>query len=173
MIFGRLEHERDQESISLVCKRFLSIINSLKVSLKIPEYTTISTISRLVQRFPNLKQIQFSDFRGDLNEAVVVIARSGLDLEELLDMAHDRYKRAVWLEELGSNMRNLKVLRFAGGERDADLVRVADSFPQLEELHMRDRVKDDDGKLIVATDKGIDYMSLKLKRLRKIELSVV
>uniref|UniRef100_A0A803LEQ5 Uncharacterized protein n=1 Tax=Chenopodium quinoa TaxID=63459 RepID=A0A803LEQ5_CHEQI len=124
MIFDRLKYKSDQESISLVCKRFLSITNSLKVSIKFPEYTTISTISRLVQRFPNLKQRWFIDFRGDLNEAVVAIARSGLDLEELLDMAHDRYQRAVWLEELGSNMKNLKVLRFAGGEGDADLVRV-------------------------------------------------
>uniref|UniRef100_A0A803LNF6 Uncharacterized protein n=2 Tax=Chenopodium quinoa TaxID=63459 RepID=A0A803LNF6_CHEQI len=171
MIFDRLKHESDQESVSLVCKRFLSITNSLKVSIKIPECTTISTISRLVQRFPNLKQIQFSGFREDLNEAVVAIARSGLDLEELLDMAYDRYQRAVWLEELGSNMKNLKVLRFAGGEGDADLVRVADSFPQLEELHIRDRYKNDNGKIIVATDKGMDYMSLKLKRLRKIVLS--
>ncbi|XP_021736511.1 F-box/LRR-repeat protein 2-like [Chenopodium quinoa] len=167
MIFDRLHHKRDQESISLVCKRFLSITNSLRVSIKFSDYTPISTISRLMQRFSNLKKIQFCNFRGDLNEAVTLIARSGLDLEELIALSHDQYKRAVWYEELSSNMKNLKVLKYSGGRGDVDLARIADSFPNLEELYI-----DHEGEYTTTvTDEGVDYMSSKLKRLRKIDLS--
>ncbi|XP_021736513.1 F-box/LRR-repeat protein 2-like [Chenopodium quinoa] len=167
MIFDRLHHKRDQESISLVCKRFLSITNSLRVSIKFSDYTPISTISRLMQRFSNLKKIQFCNFRGDLNEAVTLIARSGLDLEELIALSHDQYKRAVWYEELSSNMKNLKVLKYSGGRGDVDLARIADSFPNLEELYI-----DHEGEYTTTvTDEGVDYMSSKLKRIRKIDLS--
>uniref|UniRef100_A0A803LMZ4 F-box/LRR-repeat protein 15-like leucin rich repeat domain-containing protein n=1 Tax=Chenopodium quinoa TaxID=63459 RepID=A0A803LMZ4_CHEQI len=104
--------------------------------------------------------------KRDLNEAVVAIARSGLDLEELLALSDIHSQRALWLEELGSNMKN-KALTFSGGQGDADLVRIADSFPNLEELCI-----DHEGVYtITVTDEGVDYMSSKLKRLRKIDLS--
>ncbi|XP_021732141.1 F-box/LRR-repeat protein 2-like [Chenopodium quinoa] len=124
MIFDRLEHESDRESITLVCKRFLSLLYE-----------------------------------------------SGLDLEELLDVSHDRKQPAVWLEELGSKMQNLKVLRFASGQGDADLVRVAESFPELEELQIGDCRNRGDYHTIAVTGEGIDYLSSKLKRLRKIDIS--
>ncbi|XP_021736584.1 F-box/LRR-repeat protein 2-like [Chenopodium quinoa] len=76
-------------------------------------------------------------------------------------------QQAVWLEELGSNMSNMKVLKFNGGRGDADLIRVADSFPKLEELYIEHEGESN----IVVTDEGMDYMSSKLKRLRKIDLS--
>ncbi|XP_021736510.1 F-box/LRR-repeat protein 4-like [Chenopodium quinoa] len=171
MIFDRLEHESDRESITLVCKRFLSITNTLRDSIKFSDCTPISTTSRLLQRFSNLKKIRFCNFSGDLNEAVVAIARSGLDLEELLDVSHDRRQPAFWLEELGSKMQNLKVLRFASGQGDADLVRVADSFPELEELQIGDCRSRGDYRTIVVTGEGIEYLSSKLKKLRKIDIS--
>ncbi|XP_021732143.1 F-box/LRR-repeat protein 2-like [Chenopodium quinoa] len=135
--------------------------------IKFPDYTPISTISRLLQRFSNLKKIRFCNFRGDLNEAVVLIARSGLDLEELISLSYDQYKRAVWYEEVGSNMKNLKVLKYSGGHGDVDLVRIADSFPKLEEFYI-----DHEGVYtITVTDEGVDYMSSNLKGLLKIDLS--
>ncbi|XP_021732144.1 F-box/LRR-repeat protein 2-like [Chenopodium quinoa] len=186
MIFGRLQHKSDKESITLVCKRFLSITNSLRVSIKLSDYTPISILPRLLQRFSNLKKIQFCNFRGDLNEAVVAIAQSGLDLEELFALSNNQSQRlvwleelgsnmspkvlkqpTVWLEELGSNMKNLKILKFTGGQGDADLVRVADSFPKLEELY----IEHEGLNAISVTDEGMDYMSSKLKRLRRIDLS--
>ncbi|XP_021732145.1 F-box/LRR-repeat protein 20-like [Chenopodium quinoa] len=167
MIFNRLKHESDQESITLVCKRFLSISNSLRVSINFSGYTPITVLCWLLKRFSNLKKIQVCNFEGDMDEAVLAIARSGLDLEELVALSYCRSHPKVWLEELGSNMKNLKVLKFTGGEGDADFVRVADAFPQLEELF----IKDEAPYIIYVTDKGMDYISSKLKRLRKIDLS--
>ncbi|XP_021731773.1 F-box/LRR-repeat protein 3-like [Chenopodium quinoa] len=126
-----------------------------------------NTCCLITSRFSNLKKIQVCNFKGDMNEAVVAIARSGLDLEELVAYSYCRSQLEVWLEELGSNMKNLKVLKFTGGEGDADFVRVADSFPELEELH----IKDEAPYYISVTDEGIEYMSSKLKSLRKIDLS--
>uniref|UniRef100_A0A803LMW1 COI1 F-box domain-containing protein n=1 Tax=Chenopodium quinoa TaxID=63459 RepID=A0A803LMW1_CHEQI len=67
MIFDRLQYKSDKEAITLVCKRFLSITNSLRVSIKLSDYTPISILPRLLQRFSNLKKIQFCNFRGDMN----------------------------------------------------------------------------------------------------------
>ncbi|XP_021736512.1 F-box protein SKP2A-like [Chenopodium quinoa] len=167
IIFNRLKHESDQESITLVCKRFLSISDFLRVSLKLSGYTPITVLCRLLKRFSNLKKLQVCNFRGDMNEAILAIARSGLDLEELVALSDCRSHPEVWLEELSSSMKSLKVLKFTGGEGDADFVRVADAFPQLEELY----IKDEAPYIISVTDKGMDYMSSKLKRLRKIDLS--
>uniref|UniRef100_A0A803LE79 Uncharacterized protein n=1 Tax=Chenopodium quinoa TaxID=63459 RepID=A0A803LE79_CHEQI len=121
----------------------------------------------MLQRFSNLKKIQVCNFKGDIDEAVLAIARSGLDLEELVALSYCRSYPEFWLEELGTNMKNLKVLKFTGGDGDADFVRVVDAFLQLEELQIEDEAPHYNS----VTDEGRDYMSSKLKRLRKIDLS--
>ncbi|XP_048491651.1 SCF E3 ubiquitin ligase complex F-box protein grrA-like [Beta vulgaris subsp. vulgaris] len=162
MIFKHLNHESDQDSISLVCKRFLSITNFSKVSIKVTS-PSIQVLSRLLQRFTNLKKIQFCRFQGDLNKAVCAVAQSGLDLEEL-DIPFNESPQTVCFDELGLKMRNLKVLDYSGCLSDADLVKIANSFTQLVELQIGNPFNRS-----VVTDEGIDYLSSKLKRLRKID----
>uniref|UniRef100_A0A803LMW3 F-box/LRR-repeat protein 15-like leucin rich repeat domain-containing protein n=1 Tax=Chenopodium quinoa TaxID=63459 RepID=A0A803LMW3_CHEQI len=167
MIYNRLDHASYQQSFTLVCKRFLKITNSRRVSINFSSNTPITILCRLLERFSNLKKIKVCNFKGETYEAILEIARSGLDLEELIALSYRRSYPKFWLEELGSNMKNLKVLKFTGAEGDADFVRVADTFPQLEDLHIEDEAP----HFISVTDEGIDYMSSKLKRLRKIDLS--
>ncbi|XP_021732146.1 F-box/LRR-repeat protein 2-like [Chenopodium quinoa] len=144
----------------------LSCSGSKMKNLVCPIFDKIFLV-RLLQRFSNLKKIQVCNFKGDIDEAVLAIARSGLDLEELVALSYCRSYPEFWLEELGTNMKNLKVLKFTGGDGDADFVRVVDAFLQLEELQIEDEAPHYNS----VTDEGRDYMSSKLKRLRKIDLS--
>ncbi|KMT00583.1 hypothetical protein BVRB_9g218820 [Beta vulgaris subsp. vulgaris] len=123
----------------------------------------------MLQRFTNLKKIQLSSFRGDLNKAVHAVARSGLDLEEL-DLSYNGSLKTVSFDELGSKMKNLKVLDCSDCLEDADLARIANSFTHLEELQIGQPYYNGDTSSIAVTDEGIDYLSSKLKRLRKIDL---
>ncbi|KNA05739.1 hypothetical protein SOVF_187630 [Spinacia oleracea] len=167
MIFNNLDDENNLESISLVSKRFLSITSSIRVSINVFS-PSVETLSRLLQRFSNLKKIKLQSFTGDLNQAVLTIARSGLDLEEL-NMSGIRSLQKVCLQQLSSKMKNLKVLDCSPGALgDEDAISIADSFPQLEELQIACSSYDDNRKMIVVTDEGIDYLSSKLKKLRKI-----
>lgn len=72
---------------------------------------------------------------------------------------------------LQKNLKNLKVLDCSGCVGDADLIRIANSFPLLEELPVRDSDHENDGKTIVVTDDGIDNLSSKFKRLCKMNFS--
>ncbi|KAH9624801.1 hypothetical protein KSS87_007539, partial [Heliosperma pusillum] len=71
-------------------------------------------------------------------------------------------------------MKNLKILSCSRSSiKDSDLVRIADFFPQLEEINVSESFFPHivDGKIIAVTDEGIEFLASKLKRLRKIDLS--
>jgi len=113
------------------------------------------------------------NFPGDLSQAIHVIAQSALDLEELY-LSGNESPPNVCLEELGSSMKNLKVLDCSCSSlTDADLVKIANFFPGLEELNIGDSYfpHEEDGRIIAVTDEGIQFISTKLRRLRKIDLS--
>ncbi|KMT00584.1 hypothetical protein BVRB_9g218830 [Beta vulgaris subsp. vulgaris] len=169
MIFNHLNHESDHESISLVCKRFLSITNSIRVSMKVFN-PSIQVLYKLLQRFCSIKKLQLSGFLGDLSKAVLAITQSELHLEEL-DLSYNRSLETICFEQLSLKLKNLKILDCSSCLGDADLVRIANSFPRLEELVIGDSDYEYNGKRVVVTDDGIDYLSSKLKRLRKIKLS--
>ncbi|OMO87180.1 Leucine-rich repeat, cysteine-containing subtype [Corchorus olitorius] len=165
LIFNYLNND-DLEAVSLVCKDFLAISNFVKKSLKVnrPE---VDILSQHLKRFTQLKRIDFSEFRGDFEEAIRQVARSGLCLETLDTCPKTGFKNEG-LIELGSNpnMKNLKVLNcYETVLQDNDLVVIANFFPLLEELNMRR-----DYELIEAkgpTDHGIETLASKLTLLKR------
>ncbi|KAK9670071.1 hypothetical protein RND81_13G174800 [Saponaria officinalis] len=172
IIFDKLNHAADLDSISLVCKEFLPVTNSIRYSLAVFS-PSVRVLIRLLRRFPHIKKLQLMNFGGDLNKAILEIARSGLNLEEL-DLSCNRDLPDVYLEKLGSCMKNLKILCCSRScLTDTDLVRISNLFPQLEELDISESSfpRIIDGKMIAVTDEGVEFMSSNLKRLRRIDIS--
>ncbi|XP_074294263.1 F-box/LRR-repeat protein 14-like [Silene latifolia] len=146
MIFDKLNNPSDRDSISLVCKEFLSITNLIQESLTVFS-PSINVLASLLRRFPHLKKIKLLNFQGDLNRA---------------------------FHNLGSTMKNLKILGCSRSSmKDSDLVKIANFFPQLEEINISDSYFPHivDSKIIAVTDEGIEFLASKLKRLRKVVLS--
>ncbi|KAL9229483.1 hypothetical protein vseg_004945 [Gypsophila vaccaria] len=171
IILDKLDHAADQDSISLVCKEFLSVTNSIRDTIAVVN-PSIHVLTRLLQRFPHLKKIQLVNFLGDLNEAILEIAQSGLKIEEL-DVSCTTDLRVVCLENLSSRMKNLKILCCSRSSlTDTDIVRISNLFPQLEELDISESLFPNivDGKITAVTDEGIEYLTSKLKRLRRINV---
>ncbi|KAK9670067.1 hypothetical protein RND81_13G174600 [Saponaria officinalis] len=71
-------------------------------------------------------------------------------------------------------MKNLKILCCSHSSlTDADLVRISNLFPQLDELDISKSSfpRIIDGKITAVTDDGVEFLSSKLKKLRRIDLS--
>ncbi|KNA22188.1 hypothetical protein SOVF_036410 isoform A [Spinacia oleracea] len=81
-ILSRLDHHQQWESLSLVSKTFLSVINHMRTSLKVIN-PSIEVLSKQLQRFPRLKKFDLSDISKSLEDALYEIALSGVDIEEL------------------------------------------------------------------------------------------
>ncbi|XP_038896161.1 F-box/LRR-repeat protein fbxl-1 [Benincasa hispida] len=137
LIFSSLLHRRHThhfESLSLVCKQFFSITNKLRTTLRISDLT-IPAIPRIYSRFPSLKRIDLSNFKGVLDGLLVGIALSGLDIESL-DISNQKRIPVADLMVFGSSMPNLRVLLCSKIKLlpDEHLVVIAKAFPNLEEL---------------------------------------
>ncbi|KAF7140111.1 hypothetical protein RHSIM_Rhsim06G0134500 [Rhododendron simsii] len=185
IIFSKLhqQHHSHLESPSLSCKRFLSITNTLRTSLKIfTDPALIGTLSTLFSRFPNLDTICLRFFpNGDINRLITDIATSDLNLESLDFTGNDGLSLESW-RLLGSRMKNIKVLICWDLRtlRDIELVVIADSMPCLEDLDIS-YPSNDFGSVpelqgrslgeVGVTDSGIEVVSSKLKGLRKINVS--
>ncbi|KAJ1410063.1 Leucine-rich repeat, cysteine-containing subtype [Sesbania bispinosa] len=165
LIFRFLDHTRDLESVSMVCKQFLSISNRLLFSLTIYD-PTILLLPQLLLRFSRLKIIDLSHFNGELEGLPHQISQSGLDLD-LLNLSNQRKLPVDGLRELGSKMTNLRVLICSniGSLHDSHLVVIAYCFPFLEELDISFPLDSQ------ASDFGILRLSSMLENLRKIDLS--
>ncbi|KAG5545172.1 hypothetical protein RHGRI_017600 [Rhododendron griersonianum] len=171
LIFNRLllRHPSHLESLSLSCKRFLSITNTLRTHFEIPHPTLIGPLSKLFYRFPRLNSLDFKNFSGDDLQLIIldVATNSNLDLKTL-NLSGAEELPLEGLKVLGSRMKNVKVLRCFTLRtlRDHDLDVIADSMPCLEVLDIsypQDEVN--------VTDRGIEVVSMKLKVLRKICIS--
>ncbi|XP_058218724.1 uncharacterized protein LOC131329559 [Rhododendron vialii] len=184
IIFNKLhqQHHSHLESSSLSCKRFLSITNTLRTSLKIFTHTALIPLSALFTRFPNLNSIYLRFFRsGDLNRLIADIATSDLNLETLDFTGTDGLPLESW-RLLGSRMKNIKVLICPNLRtlRDIELVVIADSMPCLDDLDISHpsnyfgSVPELQGRSlgeVGLTDSGIEVVSSKLKGLRIINVS--
>ncbi|KAJ7975077.1 F-box/LRR-repeat protein [Quillaja saponaria] len=136
LIFNRLETYHDLEDLSLVCKPFLFIANSIRRTLKIFGGENNPSLPNLLKRFPNLKSIDLDLFTGNLNRILSEIEVSGLNLETL-NISRYHSIPIMAFSKLGSNMENsLKVLICCemGNLHDMDLMVIANSMPGLEEL---------------------------------------
>ncbi|ONI16386.1 hypothetical protein PRUPE_3G095400 [Prunus persica] len=108
-----------------------------------------------------------------MNSILHQIAQSGLNLESL-NVSKQPTLPVVGLRALGSKMMDLKSLNCSKMRcfGDSDLNVIAESFPCLEELDISYHADDSTTGSKPISDLGIFSLSLKLKSLRKINLSV-
>ncbi|OIW11988.1 hypothetical protein TanjilG_02195 [Lupinus angustifolius] len=165
LVFRFLGQGHHLESVSMVCKQFLSITNRLQFSLAIFDSTTLF-LPQLFLRFSRLKTLDLSHFSGDLQGLLHQIIQSGLDLD-LLNLSNQRTLPLDGLRELGSKMINLKVFICSniGSLHDSHLVVIAYCFPLLQELDISFPLNSQ------ASDFGIFRLSSLLENLRKINIS--
>ncbi|OMP05573.1 Leucine-rich repeat, cysteine-containing subtype [Corchorus olitorius] len=166
LVFHRLNND-ELKAVSLVCKDFLTNSNLVKKSLDVVN-PNVNILSQHLKRFPELKTIDFSAFRGDFDEAIREVARSGLSLESLTFGEEATFKTES-LRELGSNSNSLKTLNCFETEclNDNDLVVIANSFMNLEELsigHYNLNSKQN------ISSNGIEILASRLKVLKTISL---
>ncbi|KAK2432394.1 F-box/LRR-repeat protein [Trifolium repens] len=164
-VFKFLGQGHDLESVSMVCKKFLSITNQVKFSLTL-HGPVVLFLPRLLLRFLRLKVIDFSHFNGELEGLLHQISQSELDLD-LVNLSNQRTLPVDGLRELGSKMINLRVLICSniGCLRDSHLVVISYCFPFLEELDISFPLDSQ------ASDFGLLRLSSMLENLRKIDFS--
>ncbi|XP_030491854.2 F-box/LRR-repeat protein 3 [Cannabis sativa] len=181
LVLNFVEDRRHYASLSLVCKLFFSITNQLITSLAIP-HPTVVVLPQLLRRFTRLRTVDFSEFHGDVDGLLSQISESGLDLESL-NISNRSTLPIHGLRVLGSKMKNLRCLNCSKiySLQDSDLGLIANSIPTLEELDisylMDDYRSNSNGLLDMSSftkpisDSGILTLSLKLKGLKKLNLS--
>lgn len=188
LILNRLSNNRhpEFESLSLVSKRLLSLTNHLRQRLTVIDLTYFihGTISRLIYRFVNLKTLDLSKLKYSyLENAIHEIAcsSSALNLESIDISNHDKIPIEC-LKELGLSNRKIKVLKCANVVRlcDEDLIAIAKFYPDLEELDVSypkhkftiDAFRVYSISELMITDAGIEALSLGLKNLVKLNISM-
>ncbi|GMQ09170.1 hypothetical protein CsSME_00052644 [Camellia sinensis var. sinensis] len=177
------------QSPSLVCKQFLSITDRLRQKLDASNRSFYSNncegLFRALQRFKNLREIELCDpifgDKADVNYPIRRIASSGLDLQFLSLRRLQKPPFPKTFKKLGSTMNNLKILRccYLKVFRNHHLVAIADALPWLEELDIQlsgfrsyyQRGFDSKSAKYIVTDVGIEVISRKLRRLRKIDIT--
>uniref|UniRef100_A0A2P2NGT8 Uncharacterized protein MANES_04G105600 n=1 Tax=Rhizophora mucronata TaxID=61149 RepID=A0A2P2NGT8_RHIMU len=181
LIFRSINHRSHLEFLSSVSTRFLRITNQLRRTLAVSS-ASAAFLPSLLRRFPNIKDIQIRDFEGDLNSLLSQISNSGLDLESL-DISHQTHFPLLGLKELGSRMSHLRKLNCSkmGSLLDSDLFAIGSSFPSLEVLDIGfpqhasrlNPVGSSHSQSFsgVVTDDGVVDLSMKLGKLRKIDIS--
>lgn len=143
LVFSRLDHYQHLEPLSVVCKQFLWISSRLQFKLTVVN-PTIPLLHKLFVRFQCLKEIDLSEFRGNLEDVLHQIARSSLQIE-CLNLANQKQFPVKGLKELGSKMKKLKILICSKCILcDSDLQVIATSLPSLEELDISRSGDDDD-----------------------------
>ncbi|XP_058215097.1 F-box/LRR-repeat protein 4-like [Rhododendron vialii] len=177
LIFQKLreDDERDMYSISLVSKQFLLISNRVKLSLNVHD-ETLPLLPNLLQRFQLIKSIVINTYNHqDIDGVVHQISQSGfLNLLAIKFWCtsvppRDGFKALALNKNIKNNLKVLDCSRLISMQ-DKDLVLIADSFPELEELRIsvRDDMYDDDEVAARITDDGVDALASKLKELKKI-----
>ncbi|KAI7986788.1 F-box/LRR-repeat protein 20 [Camellia lanceoleosa] len=171
------------QSPCLVSKQFLSITNRLRHKLvasnRLFYSNNCEALFRPLQRFTNLHEIELHDpvfgDNADVNYPIRRIASSGLDLHSLSLESLQKPPLPKTFMKLGLTMKNLKILRCPRAKcfRNHHLVAIADALPWLEEFGIQFSGNKFDSKSAkyMVTDAGIEVMSRKLRRLRKINIS--
>ncbi|KAL1814486.1 hypothetical protein ACET3Z_017060 [Daucus carota] len=128
----KLDHHSQFQSLSLVSKSFLALTNRFRLNFTLTNQTILlhRTISKFLNRFNHLKALDFSKFKGNVDEILNSVFSCGLRIESL-DVSNQHR-----LPVLTENMSNLKVFKCAKlcWLCDADLVSVSVMLPSLEEL---------------------------------------
>ncbi|XXG51949.1 hypothetical protein AAC387_Pa03g0398 [Persea americana] len=180
-ILDRIKPTEDHqlESISLVCKRFLSISNRLLTTLNISIRTVLlapgGDFSSLFLRFHHLKRINLTGSLGadNLDRIIRAISRSDLRLTAL-DLSNQVRFPYSTIHELGLRMNaTMRTLICAQMDilQDRDLMKIADSFPDLEELDISYPVNSRRPMFTGVSDSGISAIATKLQKLQSINIS--
>eukprot|EP00268_Persea_americana_P034526 TRINITY_DN3415_c0_g1_i6.p1 TRINITY_DN3415_c0_g1~~TRINITY_DN3415_c0_g1_i6.p1 ORF type:complete len:581 (+),score=83.21 TRINITY_DN3415_c0_g1_i6:522-2264(+) len=165
------------ESISLVCKRLQFFSDRLVSTLNVSTRTVLLApdhrdISPLFRRFHHLKRINFSASLSKVSVKNIVRAISRSDLRvTALDLSNQERFSYSAIHDLGRKMKHtMRTLICAEMDtlQDRDLMKIADSFPDLEEL---DISYPRDSFFIGISDKGISGIAEKLQKLRSINIS--
>lgn len=179
-IISLLDHDRYLEPLSIVSKRFLSITNRLKQTLTISDPTP-HFLPKLFHRFPNLKNISFSDFHGSPTSILGQISQTHFPLESL-DLSNLKNFPSEAIQGLpSSSLYSIRSLKLSNLSviNDSDLDVISQLMGNLEELDLSDP-KDDynmsedldmSGGCLGITDEGVGLLASKLSNLRKVNLS--
>ncbi|XP_058186228.1 putative F-box/LRR-repeat protein 8 isoform X3 [Rhododendron vialii] len=176
LIFQKLreDDERALDSISLVSKRFLSISNRVKLSLKVRD-KTLPLLLNLLRRFQNIETLLITAHK-EIDGLLDLISRSGvLNLQaiEFRWCMTEPPRAGFKALALNKNIKDdLKVLDCFGlvSMQDKDLVLIADLFPRLEELRIQAGKYFTIGKVAARITDGVDALASKLKQLKEIAL---
>ncbi|GAB4842147.1 hypothetical protein Ancab_012105 [Ancistrocladus abbreviatus] len=152
--------------LSLVSKQFLCVTNQLCHSLKIFD-NVIPDLPALLQRFHHIKNVDLSEYQGNLDKVLFMIASSGLNTQQI-DLSDQRKLPTRGLRKLGSIIRSVTVLKCSSlyHLKNNDLIDISTIFPLLEELDISNPCNASG-----ITDKGISFLSSKLPSLCKINLA--
>lgn len=135
-VFKHLTQPSHWKSVSLACRQFLYISNRLRPSLRISTSFGISGgLPRILKRFQGLQEIDLLNFHGNLAQAILDIARSGLQLK-VLCLQGQKGLPLEAIAELGKSCKNLRSLNCSKFHflEDEDLSAIGEAFPYLEEL---------------------------------------
>ncbi|GAB2269523.1 hypothetical protein Dimus_004444 [Dionaea muscipula] len=176
-IISKFDQDRFLVPLSMLSRRFLSLTNQAKQTLSISD-PTARLLPRLLRRFPNLKHISLSDFHGDPDSILLLIAQFRFPLESL-DLSNLKRLPVEGIRGLPvSSLRSIKSLklRCLSVLSDWDLGFIAQWMPNLEELDLSEPKDDyrgdaDDMAASVITDDGVESLASKLSSLRRIRLS--
>ncbi|KAK2432399.1 F-box/LRR-repeat protein [Trifolium repens] len=156
------DDHRYLESLSLVCKQFLSITNHLRFSLTICD-PTLPFLPHLFQRFPNLTSLNLTRFEGDIDALLTQISTFPLHLKSL-NLSNKSTIPANGLRAFAKKITSLTSLTCSNIHkiRTYDLVLISDCFPLLEELDLSNPRK-------VSFEQNSKFFVL--PKLRKVNLS--
>eukprot|EP01018_Ginkgo_biloba_P039699 Gb_06464 [translate_table: standard] len=185
-VFKYLTQPSHWQSVSLACRQFLYISNRLRPSLRISNtsFGISGGLSRILRRFQGLREIDLTNFHGNLARPILDIAHSGLHLH-VLSLQGQKGLPLEAIAELGKSCRNLRSLNCSRFHffQDGDLCAIAEAFPYLEELdicypHLGFRppqifATDFDASLYpgAITDAGIEALVAKLHNLKVVNIS--
>ncbi|GAU35699.1 hypothetical protein TSUD_258740 [Trifolium subterraneum] len=129
-------NHRYLESLSLVCKQFLTITNNLRFSLTICD-PTLPFLPHLFQRFPNLTSLNLTRFEGDIDALLTQISTFPLHLKSL-NLSNQPTIPSNGLRAFAKKITSLTSLTCSNIHKICtyDLVLISDCFPSLQELDL-------------------------------------
>ncbi|KAK2378427.1 F-box/LRR-repeat protein [Trifolium repens] len=166
-ILINIRYHRHLNSLSVVSKRFLSITNRVRFFLAIFDGTH-PFLSSLFHRFPNLTSLDLTYYIiGDLNNLLHQISLFPLKLTSLIISGKETIP-ANGLRDFPQNITTLTSLTCSGIQNinSTDLFLIANCFPLLEELDLRNPIRYNNQLL-----DEVETLPLSFSKLRKVTLS--
>eukprot|EP00249_Psilotum_nudum_P009970 c22257_g1_i2 orf=271-2145(-) len=137
IIFSFLNHSSNWQAVSVTCRQFLSVSNRIRPSLAICNGCCglLGGLPRILHRFTGLKEIDLSNFVGNLARPILQIANSCPQLQSL-NLHGQKGLPLEALLELGRCCQNLRILNCSRLHlvQDHDVITITVAFPHLRNL---------------------------------------